>query len=606
MFQPEGLGRTIFEERYTRFEGETWDQACFRVAEHVAGAEENSSLRRWTERFYAELIENRFMPGGRIWYGAGRPRAQLLNCYVVPTADSREGWGKTVSHVVVISGTGGGVGINCSPVRPRGSEIKGTGGKATGAVSLMELINKVGDVIVGGGTRRAALMLCLDFNHPDVEEFLDAKLEVDQLNKANVSVVLTRPTEEFQQLVQTSGRFDLFFGGKATGKSLDAEAFWNRLVENAWKSGEPGVLNGFEANRMSNTFYYKPLISTNPCGELWLTEYGCCDLGALVLPRFVRAGQMDWDQLDHTIRAGVRFLDNVLTVNSYPLPETQKESEAIRRIGLGVMGLHSMLLELGYRYSSPDGRKFVSELFGFIKQVAYDTSIHLAVEKGAFPAFDQRLLDSGFAKTLKRGMRAKIREYGLRNCALLTVAPTGTTSIVSGVSSGIEPLFAPAYWRNYRQIDSDARESKARELVVTPEFERFGELAEGAYDLEPKDHFEIQRLVQQHVDNAVSKTINLAKDFPKDELGKVWLEYLPYIKGSTFYREGSREGEPLEYIRVEDVGRVLKENAYKLDFNAEELGSLDCPSGFCEIPRSALLAEEAPAGREMAGVGSAG
>jgi len=467
----------------------------------------------------------------------------------------------------------------------------------------MQLINKVGDVIVGGGSRRTALMLCLDINHPDIEEFLNAKLELDQLTLANISVVMNLPSERFQQLVREGGKLDLFFGGRATGGQIDAESLWARLVHNAWKNGEPGVLNGFEANRKSNIYFFAPVNCVNPCGELWLEEYGCCDLGALVLPRFVRAGQLDWDLLDTTIRTGVRFLDDVLTVNNYPLAEIKQESENTRRIGLGVMGLHSMLLELGYRYSSSDGKEFISELFDFIKQVAYDASIHLAVEKGPFPVFDQRFVDSGFVKTLKRGMRSKIREYGIRNCALLTVAPTGTTSMVAGVSSGIEPLFAPAYWRNYRQIDSEAREHKARELVVTPEFKRFGTLAEGAYDLTPRDHFEVQAIVQQHIDNAVSKTINLPRDFPEADLSEVWLDFLPAIKGSTLYREGSRDNEPLEYIPVGDAQRVLEENAFVLEFDAEEQHQMDCPGGICEVPRLELLAEEAQADRAMAGVG---
>lgn len=585
MFKPSDLGEVIFNERYTRFEGETWEQAALRVAEHVAKGEENGNFRKWTDRFYSEIVQNRFMPGGRIWYGSGRPKAQLLNCFVLPTSDSREGWGKTVSDVIVVAGTGGGIGINCSPIRPRGSDIKGTGGKATGAVSLMHMIDRVGDIVASGGGRRIALMLCLDINHPDLEEFLNVKLDLAQLNNANISVVLNSDPTEFAERVRKGGSIDLSFGGRHTGGTINAADLWSKLVENAWTMGEPGVLNGFEANRQNNIWYHKPLISTNPCGEIWLEEYGCCDLGALVLPRFVSNGSMDWDTLDHSIRCGIRFLDNVLTVNHYPLPEIKDNCETLRRIGLGVMGLHSMLLELGYKYSSPEGRKFIDELFSFIKNVAYDASIHLAVEKGPFPAFDQRLLESGFAKTLKRGMRAKIREYGIRNCAMLTIAPTGTTGMVSGVSTGIEPLFAPVYWRHYYSSDTSERSDRTRkrELVVTPEFEKYGDLAEGAYDLSPVDHFEIQRIVQSHIDNAVSKTINLPRDYPVEKLSDVWLDYLPWIKGSTFYREGSRGFEPLEYVRKEDTAQVLKENSFALEFNAEDQSAFDCVGGVCEV-----------------------
>jgi len=583
VWEPTGLGAQIFSDRYARFEGESWEQACKRVAEHVAQAEENGKVQKYGERFEQELIENRFMPGGRIWYGSGRPKAQLLNCFVVPTGDSREGWGKTISDVIVVSGTGGGVGVNCSPVRPRGSDIKGTGGKATGAISLMQMIDRVGDVLVGGGGRRLALMLSLDINHPDLEEFLNVKLDLNQLTNANISVILNFDSQAFVQAVNNNDNIDLAFGGRNVGRSVPARTLWDTLVKNAWKSGEPGVLNGFEANRQSNIWYYKPLISTNPCGEIWLEEYGCCCLGALVLPRFVENGEMDWDQLDESIRLGVRFLDNVLTVNQYPLAEIKENCEKVRRIGLGVMGLHTMLLELGYKYSSKEGRVFIDKLFSFIKNTAYDSSINLAIEKGPFPAYDVRFLDAGFTKTLKRAIRSKIKEYGIRNCALLTIAPTGTTGMVSGVSTGIEPLFAPVYWRHYFKPTDDGSRKLAKELVVTPEFERFGELAEGAYDVSVRDHFEIQKIVQTHIDNAVSKTINLPKDYQMGDLADTWLEYLPYLKGSTFYREGSREFEPLTPVRLDDALKMKTAKAV-VEFNPVDQAAMDCPDGSCEVP----------------------
>lgn len=583
-WEPTGLGKTIFADRYARFEGETWQQACARVAQHVAEAEENGKVKKYGERFYEELVENRFMPGGRIWYGSGRPKAQLLNCFVVPTADSREGWGKTISDVIVVSGTGGGVGINCSPVRPRGSDIKGTGGKATGAVSLMQMIDRVGDVLVSGGGRRLALMLDLDVDHPDVEEFLNVKLNLGELTNANVSVVLNFSPEEFARKVRENADIELRFAGRGTGRTVNAAKLWNTLVENAWKSGEPGVLNGHTANEFNNIYYHKPLISTNPCGEIWLEEYGCCDLGALVLPRFVSEdGKFDWDALDASIRLGVRFLDDVLTVNHYPLAEIKENCETVRRIGLGVMGLHTMLLELGYKYSSDEGKAFIDKLFSFIKNTAYDTSTTLAAEKGPFPAFDMRFLDSGFVKTLKRGIRNKIKEHGIRNCALLTIAPTGTTGMVSGVSTGIEPLFAPVYWRRYYKPTADGSRELAKELVVTPEFERFGELAEGAYDVEVTTHFEIQKIVQSHIDNAVSKTINLPKDYPVGDLAALWLSYLPYLKGTTLYREGSRGEEPLEYIPVKEAHKYIKKET-KVEYNPVDQNAMDCPDGSCDVP----------------------
>jgi ribonucleoside-diphosphate reductase alpha chain len=586
-FQPTGLGQTIFRDRYAHNENETWEEAARRVAHHVAEAEDGEGVRRYGDRFYDQLASNRFMPGGRIWYGAGRLKAQLLNCFVVPTTDSREGWGKTTSDVIVISGLMGGVGINLSEVRPRGYLVRGTGGVTTGAVSLGHLINGVGDVIVGGGGRRMALMLCLDVNHPDLIEFLDAKLDQQQLNNANISVVIPDDldTNRFVEMINAGEDFPLLFNGVPSGKSVNARWLWDRLVENAWVGGEPGVLNGYLANRMNNIHYAKPLISTNPCGEIWLEEYGSCCLGALVLPRFVNNGKFDWDDLDESVRLGVRFLDDVLTINHYPLPEIQANNERYRRIGLGVMGLHTMLLELGMRYDDAASFAFVDRLFTTIKNTAYDASINLAIEKGPFPGYDHAFLDSGFAKTLKRGIRNKIKEHGIRNCASLTVPPTGTTSLVSGVSSGIEPLPPAVYWRNYFKPTNGGERELTRELVVEESFHKYPDLVQSAIDVPVESHFRMQSVVQKHVDNAVSKTINLAKDFPRDAFGDIWLRYLPQLKGTTVYRYGSRENEPINPVPREEWEQVIAEHgeAVTTSMTVDEFMSVDCPTGSCEI-----------------------
>ena len=590
-WEPTGLGATIFQDRYARSEDETWQEACERVAQHVAEAETNGKVKVYGERFNQQLVSNKFMPGGRIWYGSGRPRAQLLNCFVVPTQDSREGWGKTTADVIVISGLMGGVGINVSPIRPRGSSIKGTGGYATGAVSLMELIDGVGNVIVGGGGRRMALMLCLDLDHPDIKEFLHAKLDLDKLNNANISIVLPEDmsTESFVDKVRKDEQIELQFNGLPSGKFISAKWLWDVMVKNAWQSGEPGMLNGYVANQMNNIWYHKKLISTNPCGEIWLEEYGCCDLGALVLPRFVNEdGSFAWDELDESVRLGVRFLDNVLTVNDYPLDEIRENCENVRRIGLGVMGLHTMLLQMGMKYDDPEAFEFVDKLFAFIKEISYDASINLAIEKGPFPAYDPKFLDSGFMKTMPRSVRNKVREHGIRNCAIMTIPPTGTTSMVANVSSGIEPLPPAVYWRNYYKPTETGERELTRELVVEESYHKYPDLIQSAIDVPVRSHFEMQRVVQQHIDNAVSKTINLAKDFPQDEFGDVWLEYLPYLKGTTVYRYGSRENEPINPVPREqwdDLVAAQQGNISEEVMTEQEFMALDCPDGVCEIPQ---------------------
>jgi len=594
-YQPTGLAETIFKERYTIHPTETWEEASFRLAKHVSSAEINGEREPTTINFYEEIVSNRFMPGGRIWYGSGRPRAQLLNCFVVPTHDSREGWGKTISDVIVVSGMGGGVGINLSPIRPRGSRIHGTGGIATGAVSLMHMINGVGNELVSGGGRRLALMLDLNITHPDMPEFLDEKLNTENLKNANVSIVLDKRvgTKTLIDKVKSGGSFDLTFSGNHYGK-VNAKDIWNRIAFNAWKSGEPGVLNGDLANKENNIFYYKPMISTNPCGEIWLEEYGSCDLGAIVLPRFISGdGIFDWDALRDTIKIAVRFLDNVLSVNEYPLPEIRENNNSVRRLGLGIMGLHSALIQLGYRYSSDSAQAFVDTLMNFIKEESYKASIDLAIEKGPFPAYDEAMLQSGFMKrAISNEIKNSIRRHGIRNCALLTIAPTGTTGMVSNVSTGIEPLFAPAYWRRFYRPTPDGSRQLDKELVVDPlwaELESAGKdvsVLEGAYDISPEGHFEMQTICQKHIDNATSKTINLAADYPVDSLADLWLEYLPYVKGTTFYRAGSRGEEPLEAIPLDEARKLL--NASKTMQHTlasiSDQNSMDCPDAVCEIP----------------------
>jgi ribonucleoside-diphosphate reductase alpha chain len=591
VYKPTGLAERIYSDRYTIYPNETWEEGSKRVASHVASAEINGKKNIWADRFFEEIVTNRFMPGGRIWYGSGRPRGQLLNCFVVPTHDSREGWGKTLHDVIVVSGMGGGVGINCSPIRPRGSRIHGTGGIATGAVSLMQMINSVGDVLVSGGGRRLALMLDLNITHPDMPEFIDAKLDRKELNNANVSVIIDKrlPTDAFISRVRNGENFDLVYSGSVHG-SVNARELWEKIVRNAWEAGEPGVLNGDLANRESNIWYYKPLVSTNPCGEIWLEEYGCCDLGAVVLPRFVDDnGSFDWDALAETVRVGVRFLDNVLSVNEYPLPEIRDNCNTVRRIGLGIMGLHSMLIQMGYRYSSPRALEFVDDLMNFIKEEAYLASIELAAEKGPFPAFDlESYLESGFIKrALNDDIKDAIGAHGIRNAALLTIAPTGTTGMVSNVSTGIEPLFSAAYYRRFYRPTADGSRVLDKELVVDPLWDQVDDVSvlEGAYDVSPDYHFEMQKICQKHIDNATSKTINLPQNYPVESMSDLWLEYLPYVKGTTFYRAGSRGEEPLEAIPLADAKALIAfRNKSISTASIAEQNSMDCPDGVCEIP----------------------
>ncbi len=646
-YEPTDFAAVIFNQRYSLNQTESWEDACRRIASHIASAEHNGNRQKWEDRFAEALSSAKFIPGGRIWYGSGRPKGQLLNCFVIPTDDSREGWGKTVSDMLVISGTGGGVGINFSPIRPRGTPIRGTGGEATGAVSLMEVINQTGEVIKSGGGRRTALMLCLDYKHGDIMEFLhkkfnkvnledeeslataiteafpylpagerDAMMEVafsegipddadiieavlrplikhqkDQtLKNANISVLVDN---DFFEAVKNEDNISVTWRGNEV-TSFPAKELWDLLIHNAWESGEPGVLNIGLANEMNNIHYHKPLISTNPCGEIWLEAYGCCDLGAINLAQHINEDgtDFDWDALNDTVNLGIRFLDDVLDVNTYPLAEIEKNCKDVRRIGLGVMGLGHALVKLGVRYDRADGRKKVDQLFNFIKKNAYEASTYLAAEKGCFPSFKaEPFLESGFCKTLTKSLRRKIMEYGMRNCAVLTIAPTGTTSILAGTSSGIEPIFAPGYKRTYY---ADAEGSNDRvlktEIVIDPLFEQLwresGDLESladvfvGAMDISVEDHLRMQAVCQDHIDNAVSKTINMPSDYPMEDWSAMMLKYGPRLKGTTVYRSGSRGNEPLTPMSAQEAIEYL---VSKNDDALLGAAMSDCPSGVCDI-----------------------
>lgn len=581
-YDPTGLALSIFQKRYAVTPNETFAEMCDRVSTHVSQAEGGENQQKWRHFFKSILRKNLFFPGGRIAYGAGRVKGQLLNCFVVPVSDSREGWGQTASEIIVISGTGGGVGVNYSPIRPKGSRIGGTGGTATGAVSFMRMINGIGEELKAGGGRRVALMMALKHNHGDILEFLDAKLDKNQLNNANVSVVFEEDPEHFFELVKKNEDLELKHNGQVL-KKVPARLIWEKIVSNALQGGEPGILNSYLANKMNNVWYNTPLICTNPCGEIFLSQWDSCCLGSVVLPRFVNEKNktFNWNLFKTVIFHGVRFLDDVLTVNNFPLQAIKEQTHSLRRIGLGVTGLHDMLLKMGLRYSSPEGLEFVDKVMDKMKNWAYEASSGIAVEKGSFQKFEPELfLKSGFAKTLKPSIREKIKSDGMRNCAVMTVAPVGTGSMVCDTSSGIEPMFAAAYKRRYRDGDN-----LAEEIVIHPLFKQFMDLGEsvdhfqGSHDLSFRDHLEMQRVVQRHVDNAVSKTINIPFGTNKDTLSDLLMEYFVELKGITVYPEGSRENQPLTPMTIEEAM-----NSYQSGKDlVGSAGNDTCKDGKCDL-----------------------
>ncbi len=590
MYEPTGFSLDIFKARYAFTDDETWTNACMRVARQVASAELPQKQVIYANKFSLALQRNLFVPGGRIWANAGRLNASMINCFVLnPDKDSSEGWGRSAYDMIVTSMRGGGCGDSFTDVRPRGASIAGQRGVAPGAVELMRLIDACAQPVRNGGQRRVALMFSLDLDHPDIEEFLDAKLIKGQLTHANVSVSC-RQTKEFIKAIQADSDIELQWKGQYK-RIVKARTLWNTIVTNAYNSAEPGFLNLELAEYESNIYYLEDLVTSNPCGEILMTSYEPCCLGHVVLSRFVIDGEMDYAELGNTIRLGVRFLDNVLTVNHFPLPAMTSKSHSLRRIGLGTTALADTLALLGYRYGSLDSNKFIDKLFRFISKVAYEASIMLAVEKGPFPLCDPKQHnESGYMRRMPAKIRSLVSENGIRNCAILTQAPTGTVSILSGnCSAGIEPIFSPAYMRRY--WDGEVRK---QQLVFHPLFAQF--MREGkdvshfvsAHELSVRDHLEVQRVVQHHIDNAVSKTINISEHTPIAEVESAWLEYLPYLKGTTFYRENTRgyvnsegvvEPPPLVALTIDEAKVAFKQ----YDNTVEGTPFEDCPSGQCDV-----------------------
>jgi len=576
------------------------------MAKHIASAEKDEDKESYERRFFETLAAGDFVPGGRIIFGSGRSRQNMLNCYVLEPEDNVDSIGKVIADMYKISCAGGGIGFNFSKIRPRGDDIQNIKNSAPGAVSVMRMINEIGNHVRAGKNRRTALMAELNVTHPDIMEFLKVKLDLGELTNFNISVAIT---DRFIQACENDEDWYFTFNNRkyfvyemtrvspngereqVTTVALDendavervklhqlkhfndvfedvrevkykALGLWNKIWENSVKSGDPGIFNIDLANNYTNVSYFERMNATNPCGEITLPPYGNCCLGNINLANMVDNGEFDWKRLAHTVRMGVRFLDNVLTVNHYPIPECNEVGQRSRRIGLGVLGLHYMFIKLGVKYGSEKSLEFLDRLFATIRDEAYKTSVYLARDKSPFPAFNANLyLQENFAKTLPARIRMLIKEHGIRNAVMLTVPPTGTISMVHGVSSGIEPIFAAMYMRRYRVANT-----WAEEVVLDPLFKEYLEqgkeldLFVGAYDVAPEEHMKVQATIQRYIDNAISKTINLPNSADWQEISKVALQYAPYLKGLTVYRAGSKGMEPLQAIALtpENIEKYAK------------------------------------------------
>ncbi len=466
----------------------------------------------------------------------------VSNCYVIPSPeDSRQGILDNLKTMTEIMARGGGVGINLSTLRPRGSYIKTVNGTASGPCSWAQLYSvATGDVIQQGGSRRGALMLMLDDDHPDIEEFITVKRTAGKIEHANLSVCIS---DKFMQAVKDDADWDLVWQGEVK-KTIRARSLWDLICTSAWDSAEPGVVFMDRYNKLSNTWYYEDIRCVNPCGEQGLPPWGVCNLGALNLSAFVENGKMDWERLANSSKVAMRFLDNVVDANDYFIEENREAQLSTRRTGLGTMGLADALIKMKIPYGSQESIPVIERIYATIRDAAYEASADIAAEKGSFPKFDRnKYMQGQFIKRLPKAIQEKISKQGIRNAVLLTQAPTGTTSLFSGVSSGIEPVYDFAMVRRdrtgehilYHPLLQAWRDEHPNE--PTPKY------FVAANDLTPEEHVRVQATIQFYTDSSISKTVNAPNSHTVEDVQTLYrLAYELGCKGITYMRDGSRVG----------------------------------------------------------------
>ncbi len=506
-----------------------------RVAAFISGAEElrgSGKKAEMEQKFYAMMTSLEFSPNSPTLMNAGRDLGQLAACFVLPVEDSLDSIFSTVKETARIHQTGGGTGFSFSRLRPRGDLISSTMGRASGAVSFIRIFNTATEVIKQGGTRRGANMAVLRVDHPDIEEFVTVKRNAGELLNFNLSVAIT---DEFMRAYEHDHDFSLI--NPRTGqetRQIKPRKLLRLIAESAWDSGEPGVLFIDQVNRLNPTPQIGAIEATNPCGEQPLLPYESCCLGSINLSLLVKNNAIDWVRLKELTHLAVRFLDNVIDMNKYPMPEIEQITRANRKIGLGVMGFAHMLIRLGIPYDSEQAELLGEEVMAFIEKESKLASHRLADERGFFPNYMGSIWE-------KRGLPQ-------RNATTTTVAPTGTLSIIAGTSSGIEPVYEVHHSRvlfgDVRvQITDPLYQEYVEEGLIN---EQTKALFRTAFKVAPPIHLKIQQVFQRHVDNAVSKTINLRSNATPDDVLRIYMDaYRMGLKGTTVFRDRSRETQVL-------------------------------------------------------------
>lgn len=580
-----------------------------RVADTVAKGDlkygaTKDDVKKLSDRFYDAITNCQFMPNSPTLMNAGRELGQLAACFVLPIEDSLEGIFETIKNTALIHQSGGGTGFSFSRLRPKNDVVHSTMGISSGPVSFMEVFNAATEAVKQGGTRRGANMGILRVDHPDILEFIDCKADNNKLNNFNISVAIT---DKFMEAYFNNKDYDLVnpHTKKTTGK-LNAKFVFDKIVDSAWRNGEPGIVFIDTMNYDNPTPQIGAIESTNPCGEVPLLPYEACNLGSINLNKMVKENNdgtcsVDWDLLAKTTRTAIRFLDNIITINKYPLPQIAEMVNNNRKIGLGIMGWADMLMKIGISYASEQGTKLASQIIEFIDYESKCESIELSKERGRFANFKGSIYDSEYYLYNKykdksagkisdeqwKELDNKIKKFGIRNATTTCIAPTGTISMIAGASGGIEPLFGLVFsrlildntemleinpiFKNYMIKHNLYSEELMKKIAIDGSIAHINNIPENvkkifvtAHDVTPYWHVKMQAAFQLHTDNAVSKTVNFVESATRDDIKETYiLAYKSHLKGITVYRNNSRTFQPMNLKKEEKKSEKIIEEKIK-------------------------------------------